>query len=183
MNNNDTLRAHSGNICSRCKNVIGPFDKMFLMSASLENEDCVISTLCIPCASAILSEAVIGKNLTTPVTSPEISDSEEEITQTDQYEVRVIHQAGTIKSTNSDTDNEGHRAALNFQVSDDGFRLSLQCPDGVSYAISELYKWNRIAQLLIAANPDIFGSIAEPLHYVFPETLASLGYNVPDWLT
>jgi hypothetical protein len=182
MNNNDALTARSENICFRCKNVIRPSDKIFLKSASLENENCIISSLCIPCASAILSAAVIGKNLTMPAPHPEFSDNEEDITQADQYEVRVIHQAGTIKSINPDTDDNGHKAALSFQVSDDGFRLSLQCPDGVSYATSEVFTWNRVAQLLIAANPDIFGSIAEPLYYVFPETLVSLGYNVPDWL-
>jgi len=182
MHNSDALTEHSENICFRCKKVIRPADKMFLISASLENENCVISSLCLPCASVILSEALIGKNLTMPVPSSEFSDKEEDSTQADQYEVRVIHQAGTIKSTNPDADYNGHKATLSFQVSDDGFRLSLQCPDAVSYATSEVFTWNRIAQLLIAANPDIFGSIAEPLHYVFPETLVSLGYHVPDWL-
>ncbi len=182
MYKSDALTEHSENICIRCKNVIRPADKMFLMSTSLENKNCVISSLCIPCASAILSEDVIDKKLTMPAPSPGFLDQEEDTTQADQCEVRVIRQVGTIKSINPDTEDSAHKAALNFQLLEDGFRLSLQCPDGVSYATSEVFTWNRIAQLLIAATPDIFGSIAEPLHCVFPETLVSLGYNVPDWL-
>jgi hypothetical protein len=75
----------------------------------------------------------------------------------------------------------GHKAALSFQVSDDGFRLSLQCADGVSYATSELFTWNHIAQLLIAANPDMFGALDEPLHHVFAEALTCFGFYIPDW--
>jgi len=75
----------------------------------------------------------------------------------------------------------GYKATLAFQVSDDGFRLNLQCADGISWASSELFTWNQIAQLLISANPDLFGDINEPLHQCFPEALVSLGFNVPGW--
>ena len=67
-------------------------------------------------------------------------------------------------------------------MSDGGFRLSLQCANDVSYATSELFTWNRIAQLLIAADPNMFGVLDEPLHYAFLGALVSLGYNVPGWL-
>jgi hypothetical protein len=75
----------------------------------------------------------------------------------------------------------GHQAALTIQVSDDGFWLYLHCADGISWAGSELFTWNRIVQIIIAANPDMFGDINEPRHQCFPESLIALGFNVPGW--
>jgi hypothetical protein len=161
---------------------IYPGDKVFVVSASMENETSVISTLCIPCASTLLTEAVINKKLIISICTPELLKDKEEYTlPEDQSAVGDINQTGTIKLINLDSNHNGHIAALSFQVLDDGFRLSLQCADGVSYSVSELFTWNRIAQLLIAANPDMFGALSEPLHHVFPESLITLGYNIPDW--
>jgi hypothetical protein len=87
-------------------------------------------------------------------------------------------QTGIVMSTVSD---KRLKAALSFQVQEDGFRLNLQCTDGVSTATSELFTWNRIAQILIAAKPDMFGDLDEPWHQCFPDTLIQLGYAVPDW--
>jgi hypothetical protein len=94
-----------------------------------------------------------------------------------------IVQSGTITSTDLFCELNGckRKAALGFQVSEDGFCLSLQCKDEDSYATSENFTMNIIAQLLISANPNLFGDINEPLHQCFPEALVSLGFNVPGW--
>jgi hypothetical protein len=186
--NNEVSQPEFKPTCFRCSRVIKPDDKMFIILASIENEpvnsikEYVISSLCFPCASAVLTEAVINKKLTMPLPVRDLLDNEEEYPlPADQRTVGVVNQAGTITSTKADSDGSEYPAALSFQVHDDGFRLSLQCTDGISWATSELFTWSRIAQLLIAANPDMFGVLDEPLHYVFAEALASLGYNVPDW--
>ena len=70
---------------------------------------------------------------------------------------------------------------LKAHYSRQGFYFTLRCPDGISWATSQLFTWRQIAQLLIAADPDMFGVLDEPLHQVFPRTLVSLGYNVPNW--
>jgi hypothetical protein len=146
----------------------------------MENETSILSSLCFPCASALLTEAVINKKLITPEISPKHDDVEEESCLDQQEETEVI-QAGTIMSVDTDSDGPRYKANLSFEVSGDGFRLRLQCTDGISYAASEFFTWNRIAQILIAAKPDMFGDLDEPWHQCFPETLTQLGYNVPDW--
>ena len=88
---------------------------------------------------------------------------------------------GNKTSSQDDFAIDDYKAAIGFLVSDDGFRLYLQCADGISWATSELFTWNRIAQLLIAGNPDLFGDLNEPLHQCFPEALVSLGFVVPGW--
>jgi len=88
---------------------------------------------------------------------------------------------GNKASSQENSAMDGYKATLTFQVSNDGFRLYLQCADGISWATSELFTWNRVAQLLIAANPDMFGDLNEPLHQCFPDALVSLGFVVPGW--
>ena len=72
-------------------------------------------------------------------------------------------------------------AELQVQHNDDGFCLFLVCADGKSWANGQFFTWPQIAQLLVAADPDMFGIIQEPLHHIFPETLVALGFNVPGW--
>jgi len=148
----------------------------------MENETNVISSLCFPCASALLTEAVVAKNIANPAPISELTNAGNIVTVPDDESAEnEVIQAGNINSINSDTDRNGYKAALGFEVAEDGFRLRLQCTDGISWAASELFTWNRIAQILIAANPDIFGDNKEVWHQCFPETLVTLGYNVPDW--
>jgi hypothetical protein len=73
------------------------------------------------------------------------------------------------------------RARLKVHCSEKGFYFTLQCSDGISWANSQLFSWGQIAQLLIAADPDMFGVLDEPLHQVFPENLERLGYHIPNW--
>jgi hypothetical protein len=41
------------------------------------------------------------------------------------------------------------------------------------------YPWRQIVQMLIDANPHLFGNLThQPDHYIFPEMLAKLGYTV-----
>lgn len=174
MKKNNTLPTES--VCLRCNCSIKPNDKIFIISGSMEAETSVISSLCFPCASALLTEAVIDKKLTMPEVAFDLTDIEEEFTG--QREDSEVIQAGVISV---DSDSNGHKAALSFEVAEDGFRLRLQCTDGISYSTSELFTWNRIAQLLIAAKPDMFGDLDEPWHQCFPDTLIQLGYTVPDW--
>jgi hypothetical protein len=72
-------------------------------------------------------------------------------------------------------------ATLKVRCSDNGFFFILQCSDGISAASSQLFTWKQIAKLLIAADPNMFGVLDEPLHQVFPQNLKLLGYCVPDW--
>jgi len=63
-------------VCFRCGRVIEPKDKMLTISLSIETprddssvdgiESYAISTLCLCCASVILTEAVINKGLVMP---------------------------------------------------------------------------------------------------------------------
>jgi len=78
---------------------------------------------------------------------------------------------------------EGKEAGtmLKVQCSGKGFYFILQCFDGISVAYSQLFTWEQIAQLLIAADPGMFGVLDEPLHQVFPRNLKLLGYNSPNW--
>ena len=183
MGNNGASTDRSDTFCLRCGSLIKADDKMFIIEASMEDGNSIISSICFPCATAILTEAVIGKKLITPALSLDDIDFEGNVRlPKDQSEETEITQAGAVKSsTHPNAESMEHKASLSFQVSGDGFRLGLECTDGLSYATSELFTWNRIAQLLIAANPNIFGDVGEPWHYCFPETLVSLGYNVPDW--
>lgn len=184
MKNNDAQPEQMDSICCRCHAVIQPDDKMFLITASLNNQPRIISSLCFPCASAVLTEAVISQNIVVPRTEQEVPENAvDNSAATDTKRSDNIVQSGTIASTDLFCEINGckPKAALGFQVSEDGFCLSLQCNDEDSYATSEHFTWSRIAQLLIAANPDLFGDINEPTHWCFVDALVSLGFNVPGW--
>lgn len=88
---------------------------------------------------------------------------------------------GVEIEVNRRSDNGQGESALLVRCDEDGFCFILECPDGVSSATSQLFTWKQIAQLLIAADPDMFAILDEPLHQVFPQTLESLGYYVPNW--
>ena len=46
------------------------------------------------------------------------------------------------------------------------------------------YSWRQIVQILIDANPHLFGNLTrQPDHHIFPEMLAKLGYTVVNWET
>ena len=168
--------------CSRCGHVIKPGEKIltFMTSNETQNRDgsvecldaAAMSSLCSLCASIILTEAVIAKGFTSPkpvegdVTAVEIedNDADEEIPE-DELE----------------DDEEEKSDGMMAETSIEGFCLVLRCRDGISKAKSRLFTWTQIAQLLIAADPDMFGVLDEPLHRVFPETLERLGFNVPTW--
>ena len=72
-------------------------------------------------------------------------------------------------------------AKLDFQCSSEGFKLALDCGDGISRAVSQLFSWRQVSQMLIAFDPNMFGILREPLHRVFPEALERLGFHVPGW--
>jgi len=55
---------------------------------------------------------------------------------------------------------------------------------GPSTTASTAYPWRQIVQMLIDANPHLFGYLTnQPMHYIFPEMLAKLGYTVVNWET
>jgi len=72
---------------------------------------------------------------------------------------------------------------------DDGGELSLKVSinaenltfilSGPSATACTAYSWQRIVQMLIDANPHLFGYLTrQPMHHIFPEMLAKLGYSV-----
>lgn len=70
---------------------------------------------------------------------------------------------------------------LNICYSDEGFCLRLICKDNISKAVSKYFTWEQLIQMLIAADPDMFGALDEPTHNIFPFTLMRFGYRVPGW--
>jgi hypothetical protein len=88
----------------------------------------------------------------------------------------------TVRAAPASESHDGlGRATLKVHCSERGFYFNLQCADGISWANGPLFSWQQIAQLLIAAAPDMFGALDEPLHQVFPQNLRLLGYHVPNW--
>jgi hypothetical protein len=178
-------------VCSRCDRIIKPDERMLTISVSTETptrkgaveciESYAISSLCLSCASILLSEAVINKGLVTPTTIPEeVGVSGTTTEETMHSRDNRIKSDFLIKLM---SDERAGQVMLRVHCSEQGFRFTLQCSDSISWANSQLFTWNQIAQLLIAANPDMFGVLDEPLHQVFPRTLTSLGYTVPNWRT
>jgi len=70
-------------------------------------------------------------------------------------------------------------ANLSIYCREKGFRLALDCGDGVSIASGGFYNWHNIVLALYSKNPDMFGILDEALHFIFPKTMHSLGYKVP----
>jgi hypothetical protein len=99
----------------------------------------------------------------------------------DMKETTDCHHGGAKKEVNLTPNHGAAEEMLRVHCSEEGFYFTLQCCDGLSRANSQLFTWKQIAQLLIAAHPDMFGIIDEPLHQVFPESLERLGYYVPNW--
>ena len=120
-------------LCSRCNCSIKSSDKIFVISATMEDETNVISSLCFPCASALLTEAIVAKNLANSAPISELTNAEDAVTiPDDQNAENEVIQGGTIVANDSDTDRSGRKAALGFEVAEDGFRLRIQCTDGIS---------------------------------------------------
>jgi hypothetical protein len=71
---------------------------------------------------------------------------------------------------------------LEALVDNKGFTLKLSGTD--AYAPSPHYTWRQVVQILIDIDPHQFGYLTgQPLHYVFPEMCAELGYSVVNWET
>ena len=50
---------------------------------------------------------------------------------------------------------------------------------GPNASATVVYSWRQIVQMLIDANPHLFGNLTrQPDHFIFPEMLAKLGYTV-----
>ena len=82
---------------------------------------------------------------------------------------------------NSAQNEECGTVMLKVHIVGRGFRLIFQSSDGNTWALGPWFTWKQIAQLLIAADPDLFGALSEPLHQVFTDGLTALGYYVPNW--
>jgi len=73
------------------------------------------------------------------------------------------------------------KASLSVFCTSKGFYLALQCPDGFSCATSQVFPWHEITHVVYWINPDMFGILHERLHFIFPQTMELLGYEVPSW--
>ncbi|MFC1970918.1 hypothetical protein ACFLV0_03160 [Chloroflexota bacterium] len=163
-------------VCFRCGCKIKVGENMVSMSISMETptqddsikhiESAAVSTLCFPCASILLSESIVADKQMMMPPAQEIEEEEEE------YDEEI--------SVSGDED-EDTRARLRVQSSSKGFRLILDCGDGISKATSQFFTWKQIVQMLISADPDMFGVLSEPLHWVFPGALERFGLHVPGW--
>jgi len=72
-------------------------------------------------------------------------------------------------------------STLEVAVDTEGFTLMLS---GHHAFASSRYSWQQIVQMLLDMNPHMFGPLTgQPMHYVFPEMLAKLGYSVVNWET
>ena len=180
MGNNEACRYEFHFECFSCGCIINTGEKMVNLFSSLETptEDgftkeiggTSVSTLCFDCASVLLSQSIISElTLIEPVEDEE-DDDIEEIDEDEVEEINCMENA-----------EEDSGANLTIRRSEKGFCLVLDCGDGLSRATSQLFTWRQIAQMLIAADPDMFGVLDEPLHQVFPQALQCLGYHVPGW--
>ena len=70
-------------------------------------------------------------------------------------------------------------ANLSIYCRQKGFRLVLDCGDGVSIANGGFYNWHNIVLALYSKNPDMFGILNEQLHFIFPKMMHSFGFKVP----
>ena len=76
---------------------------------------------------------------------------------------------------------EGEESTLQVAVDIEGFTLMLSGPHA---SASSRYLWRQVVQMLLDMNPHMFGPLTgQPMHYIFPETLAQLGYSVTNWET
>lgn len=191
MRNNEVSQQKLNFVCFRCGSIIKPDDRMITMSVSLEAptkdnsieciESAAISSLCFPCASVLISKAVVGdEQLMMPTAMDEEIIEEEETDIKETMDCRYSKTKLDIL-INSVADGREADATLKVRCSEEGFYFTLQCSDGISLANSQLFTWKQIAQLAIAADPNMFGVLDEPLHQVFPQNLKLFGYYVPNW--
>jgi hypothetical protein len=70
----------------------------------------------------------------------------------------------------------GEAVSLIATMDAENIALILSGPDASATAV---YSWRQIIQMLIDANPHLFGNLThQPDHHIFPEMLAKLGYTV-----
>jgi len=85
-----------------------------------------------------------------------------------------------ILSIHKETDNE---EALSLTVTMDTENLALIL-SGPNASATTAYSWRQIIQMLIDANPHMFGNFTrQPDHRIFPKMLTKLGYTVVNWET
>jgi len=182
MGNNGSSESKYHLVCLRCKRIIECGERVHTVMALIGTPtesgsvDCLasdeISTLCGGCASVLLSEAAISGKFVVPQPSTEATEGK-------VSSVNDHMKLGILLSSISD--NGETESSLEVHCSQKGFYLTLQCQDGIAFAPSQFFAWKQIAQLLIDADPDMFGRLDEPLHQIFPQTLQKLGYIVPNW--
>lgn len=165
-------------VCFRCGRIIKPGENMVSLSVSIETptdddslqatDSTAISTLCFGCALVLLSQIITrDPSLMMPLPEGVLREDYEE-----QQKDEPICTEG---------DQNEQMTRLTICHSPRGFRLILDCGDGVSKATSRLFIWRQVIQMLIAADPNIFGAINEPLHRIFARALSRLGYHVPGY--
>jgi len=75
----------------------------------------------------------------------------------------------------------GEALSLIATMDNENLALILSGPNA---SATTAYSWRQIVQLLIDANPHLFGNLTnQPDHYIFPEMLAKLGYTLVNWET
>jgi hypothetical protein len=179
LENRETKEQKYKFFCFRCGCIIRTGEKMVNLLVNVETlvedrtlnviESTAISTLCPGCASVLLSKAITSDSM---LMMPREQESEED-------DIEEIEEDNEI--TSSENEEDKPQGKLGIRYSKKGFRLALDCGDGISKATSQFFTWRQIAQMLIAVDPNIFGILSEPLHQVFPRALTRLGYHVPDW--
>lgn len=89
--------------------------------------------------------------------------------------VTMIHEVNFVVNKVSD---EAGESCLEVICSPIDFKLVLR---GSKFWASCPFSWNQLTQVLIDIDPDMFGILDEPLHSIFPQTLAKFGYYVTNW--
>jgi len=85
-----------------------------------------------------------------------------------------------ILSINKAVD-KGEEFSLKVSINAENLILILSGPSATAHTA---YSWRQLVQILIAANPHLFGYLTrQPMHHIFPEMLAKLGYSVVNWDT
>ncbi|MFH1031211.1 MAG: hypothetical protein V1767_01370 [Chloroflexota bacterium] len=148
---NNSRREKRNIACHRCGNIIKPGEKMITIAASLET----------PRRDGSIELLEVSTVSSVCSSCASILSSELDILA-------------------SEARDDAGKATLKVHCSEQGLQFILRCSDGIAWANSRLFTWNQIAQLLISADPDMFGVLDEPLHQVFPENLKLLGYYVPN---
>lgn len=210
MQDMEVIRQKYNFVCFRCGCIIKAGEKMVSLSVSVEtptedgglesSDATAISTLCSGCASVLLSKAIVSdpKLMMPREQEPEVEeieeidedDTEDEIDTDSSYFKNIDDMLETVyygytseedDEVSSEGEEDEPRERLRIRCSSKGFHLILDCGDGISKATSQFFTWRQIAQMLMAADPNIFGVLSEHSHHVFPQTLSRLGYHVPNW--